>query len=57
VEATLYLATAPKSNSAGAYFKAMKKIEEEGQVSVHALQDGNHAAAAESGKVANTRTV
>ncbi|MGZ9234948.1 MAG: replication-associated recombination protein A, partial [Anaerolineales bacterium] len=34
VEATLYLATAPKSNSAGAYFKAMKKIEEEGQVSV-----------------------
>jgi replication-associated recombination protein RarA len=30
VEATLYLATAPKSNSAGAYFKAMKKIEDEG---------------------------
>jgi len=28
VEATLYLATAPKSNSAGAYFNAMKKIEE-----------------------------
>jgi putative ATPase len=47
VEATLYLATAPKSNSAGAYFKAMKKIEEEGQVSVPKhLQDGNRDAAA-----------
>jgi putative ATPase len=42
VEATLYLATAPKSNTAGAYFKAMQKIEEEGQVSVpRHLQDGN----------------
>jgi len=30
VEATLYLATAPKSNSAGAYFKAFEKIEQEG---------------------------
>jgi putative ATPase len=47
VEATLYLATAPKSNSAGAYFKAMKKIEEEGQVSVpRHLQDSNRDAAA-----------
>ncbi len=47
VEATLYLATAPKSNSAGAYFKAMKKIEEEGQVSVpRHLADGNRDAAA-----------
>ena len=47
VEATLYLATAPKSNSAGAYFAAMKKIEEEGQVSVpRHLQDGNRDAAA-----------
>jgi putative ATPase len=46
-EATLYLATAPKSNSAGAYFKAMKKIEEEGQVSVpRHLADGNRDAAA-----------
>ncbi len=46
VEATLYLATAPKSNSAGAYFKAMKKIEEEGQVSVpRHLMDGNRDAA------------
>lgn len=47
VEATLYLATAPKSNTAGAYFKAMQKIEEEGQVSVpRHLQDGNRDAAA-----------
>lgn len=47
VEATLYLATAPKSNSAGAYFKAMKKIEEEGQVSVpRHLMDGSRDAAA-----------
>ncbi|MBI5932728.1 MAG: AAA family ATPase [Chloroflexi bacterium] len=47
VEATLYLATAPKSNSAGAYFKAMKKLEEEGQVSVpRHLMDGNRDAAA-----------
>ena len=46
-EATLYLATAPKSNSAGAYFKAMKKIEDEGQVSVpRHLADGNRDAAA-----------
>lgn len=47
VEATLYLATAPKSNTAGAYFKAMQKIEEEGQVSVpRHLQDGNRDRAA-----------
>ena len=47
VEATLYLATAPKSNTAGAYFKAMKKIEEEGQVSVpRHLMDSNRDAAA-----------
>ncbi len=45
VEATLYLSTAPKSNSAGAYFKAMKKLEEEGQVSVpRHLMDGNRDA-------------
>jgi putative ATPase len=30
VEATLYLATAPKSNSTGAYFKAFQLIEQEG---------------------------
>ncbi len=42
VEATLYLATAPKSNSAGAYFKAFERIELEGKTSVPKhLQDGN----------------
>jgi len=47
VEATLYLATAPKSNSAGGYFKAMQKLEEEGQVSVpRHLMDGNRDAEA-----------
>jgi putative ATPase len=47
VEATLYLATAPKSNSAGSYFKAMKKLQDEGQVSVpRHLQDGNRDVAA-----------
>ena len=45
VEATLYLATAPKSNSAGAYFKAYQKVEEEGKVDVPKhLQDGNRDA-------------
>ena len=45
VEATLYLATAPKSNSAGAYFKAVNKVEEEGKVQVPThLQDGNRDA-------------
>jgi len=47
VEATLYLATAPKSNSATAYFKAMQKLEDEGQASVpRHLMDGNRDAAA-----------
>jgi putative ATPase len=47
VEATLYLATAPKSNSAGAYFKAMQKLEQEGQVSVpRHLMDSNRDAQA-----------
>jgi len=47
VEATLYLATAPKSNSAGAYFKAMQKIEDEGIISVPKhLQDSNRDGAA-----------
>jgi putative ATPase len=42
VEATIYLATAPKSNSASAYFKALKKLEQEGQVSVpRHLMDSN----------------
>jgi putative ATPase len=42
VEATLYLSTAPKSNSAGAYFKAFQLIEDEGITSVPKhLQDAN----------------
>ncbi|HOJ00444.1 MAG TPA: AAA family ATPase [Anaerolineaceae bacterium] len=42
VEATLYLATAPKSNSALGYFTALKEIEEKGAqaVPIH-LMDGN----------------
>ncbi len=40
VEATLYLATAPKSNSASAYFKAFQLIEQEGITAVpQHLQD------------------
>ncbi len=47
VEATLYLATAPKSNSATSYFKAMKLLEDQGQVSVpRHLMDGNRDAEA-----------
>jgi putative ATPase len=42
VEATLYLSTAPKSNSAGAYFKAFQLIEDEGITAVPThLQDAN----------------
>jgi len=45
VEATLYLATAPKSNTSNAYFKAYEKIEAEGKVQVpQHLQDGNRDA-------------
>jgi len=52
VEATLYLATAPKSNSAGAYFKAMKKLQDEGQVSVprHLMDNNRDAEALGHGK-------
>ncbi len=47
VEATLYLATAPKSNSATAYFKAFKRIEDEGITAVpRHLQDSNRDARA-----------
>lgn len=47
VEATLYLSTAPKSNSAGAYFKAYKSIEERGMVDVpNHLKDSSRDAAA-----------
>jgi len=47
VEATLYLATAPKSNTATAYFKAFQLIEDEGigDVPKH-LQDSNRDAVA-----------
>ncbi|MBI3762270.1 MAG: AAA family ATPase [Chloroflexi bacterium] len=45
VEATLYLATAPKSNSASDYFKAFAKVEAEGKVDVpRHLQDANRDA-------------
>jgi putative ATPase len=47
VEATLYLSTAPKSNSAGSYFKAFQLIEEEGQIAVpRHLQDASRDAKA-----------
>ncbi len=45
VKATLYLATASKSNTANEYFKAYAKVEEEGKVTVPKyLQDGNRDA-------------
>jgi putative ATPase len=47
VEATLYLATAPKSNSATSYFKAFERIEQEGVGNVpDHLKDSNRDAAA-----------
>ena len=47
VEATLYLANAPKSNTAGAYFKAYDLIEQEGVVEVpDHLKDPNRDAEA-----------
>jgi putative ATPase len=47
VEATLYLATAPKSNTATSYYKAFERIEQEGVGSVPThLQDANRDAAA-----------
>ena len=47
VHATLYLATAPKSNTSTSYFKAFERIEEEGktEVPIH-LKDGNRDAKA-----------
>ncbi len=45
VEATLYLDTAPKSNTANDYFKAYAKVEAEGKVQVpQHLQDGTPSA-------------
>jgi putative ATPase len=47
VEATLYLSTAPKSNSAVAYFKAFQIIEQQGITAVpQHLQDANRDAKA-----------
>lgn len=47
VHATLYLSTAPKSNTAGSYFKAFQRIEEEGLGDVpDALKDANRDAEA-----------
>jgi len=44
-EATLYLATAPKSNSCGAYWQALAEVEAEGKVDVpRHLQDANRDA-------------
>jgi putative ATPase len=52
VEATLYLATAPKSNSAGAFFAAREKIEQEGAgpVPTHLMDDNRDAAGLGHGK-------
>jgi putative ATPase len=47
VHATLYLSTAPKSNTAGAYFSAYQKIEADGMVEVpDPLKDSNRDAKA-----------
>ncbi len=47
VTATLYLATAPKSNTTTAYFKAFERIEQEGKTDVpNHLKDGNRDARA-----------
>ncbi len=47
-EATVYLATAPKSNSLGAYFKALAQVEAEGKTEVpNHLKDANRDGARE----------
>jgi putative ATPase len=47
VHATLYLTTAPKSNTATSYFKAFQRIEQEGKTEVpNHLKDGNRDAKA-----------
>lgn len=52
VEATLYLSTASKSNSAGAYFKAFHLIEQDGlgSVPVHLMDNNRDAVALGHGK-------
>ncbi|MBI4928100.1 MAG: replication-associated recombination protein A, partial [Anaerolineae bacterium] len=51
-EATLYLATAPKSNSTGAYFKALEQIEREGAgpVPIHLMDSSRDAKGLGHGK-------
>lgn len=51
-EATLYLATAPKSNSVGGYFKALESIEKEGAgpVPVHLMDASRDAKGLGHGK-------
>jgi putative ATPase len=52
VEATLYLATAPKSNSAGAYWKVLETIQQEGvgPVPIHLMDDSRDAQGLGHGK-------
>jgi len=52
VHATLYLATAPKSNTATSYFKAFERIEQEGKTEVpnHLKDDNRDAKALGHGK-------
>jgi putative ATPase len=52
VEATLYLATAPKSNTATSYFKAFQLIEDEGktEVPIHLRDDSRDGFALGHGK-------
>jgi putative ATPase len=52
VEATLYLATAPKSNSAGAYFKVLESIQQEGlgPVPIHLMDASRDAQGLGHGK-------
>lgn len=52
VEATLYLATAPKSNTATSYFKAFQRIEDEGKIEVplHLRDDSRDGYALGHGK-------
>jgi putative ATPase len=52
VHAVLYLSTAPKSNSAGAYFKAYQMVEDEGitEVPDHLKDDNRDAKALGHGK-------
>ena len=52
IEATIYLSTAPKSNSAGAYFKAFNLIEQEGvgEIPDHLKDSSRDATALGHGK-------